>query len=60
MILNTYHTQRFTEGLEALRRQGSKSLATAKKADRLSKKDTMQGEKGRNGSIGLADCVGHL
>jgi hypothetical protein len=46
MILNIYCDKRFTERLEALRRQGGKSLAVAKKADRLVKRILAKGGNG--------------
>jgi len=38
MILNVYCSPKFIDNIEALRRQGGKSLTIAKKADRLIKK----------------------
>ncbi len=43
MILNVHYTQKFVEEIEALRRQGGKSLTIAKKADRLIKKIVARG-----------------
>ena len=45
VVLHVHYDPKFTERPDELRRQGGKSLATAEKADRLSKKDTVQGEQ---------------
>jgi hypothetical protein len=43
MILNVHYTPKFIENIEALRRQGGKSLTIAKKADRLIKEIVARG-----------------
>jgi hypothetical protein len=59
MILNMYRDQRFDERLEALCRQGGKSLAIAKRADRLIKRMLARG-RDRLSEVGKLTKHGEL